>query len=145
MDVSEEVIDWAGEAIDLTNDGGAIIAIDNGQFGFLRVDNIQNMLLNKNEMKIPKNFRLNNNYPNPFNPSTNIPFSISNQDNVSIIIYDVNGSRITELLNRHMPKGAYSINWNGKDERGSKVSAGVYLYSMKSGEYQHTKKMILLK
>lgn len=145
LDVSEEVIDWAGEAIDLTNDGGAIIAIDNGQFGFLRVDNIQNMLLNKNEMQIPKNFRLNNNYPNPFNPSTNIPFSISNEDNVSIIIYDVNGSRITELLNRYMPKGAYSINWNGKDERGSKVSAGVYLYSMKSGEYQHTKKMILLK
>ena len=144
-DVLEETNDWAGEAIDLTHDGGAIIAIDNGQFGFLRVNNIQNMLINDFEKQLPNYFRLDNNYPNPFNPSTIISYSIPNQEIVKVNIYNVKGDHIIELFNNFKSEGVYSIDWNGKDERGSQVSAGVYFYDMKAGEFWQTKKMILLK
>ena len=143
-DVSEEISDWAGEAIDLTNDGGAIIAVDNSQFGFLRINNIQNILNNQVGAKIPNYYKLETNYPNPFNPKTNISYSIPKDENVSIFIYDVRGNKIIELFNSFKSKGTYSIEWSGIDERGSKVSAGVYFYSMYAGKFRQTKKMILL-
>ena len=88
---------------------------------------------------------LSNNYPNPFNPSTNIQYSIDNSDNVSIIIYDINGNQIKSLVNEYKSSGYYNISWNGKDENGELVSAGIYFYMLKTGAQLLTKKMILLK
>ena len=62
-----------------------------------------------------------------------------------INIYDINGGEVIELFNNYKYAGTYSINWNGENERGVKVSAGVYLYSIDVGEFWQTKKMILLK
>ena len=94
---------------------------------------------------VPNIFALNQNYPNPFNPSTNISYSISNGEHVSINIFDVNGGKVIELFNNYRSAGIYSIDWNGQNEKGVQVSAGVYLYSIEAGEYRQTKKMILLK
>ena len=93
----------------------------------------------------PNAFALNQNYPNPFNPSTNISYSISNGENVSINIFDVNGGKVIGIFNDYRSAGTYSIDWNGQNERGLQVSAGVYLYSIEAGEFRQTKKMILLK
>ena len=90
-------------------------------------------------------FILYNNYPNPFNPSTKISYSITNKEYVNIDIFDVSGNKVIELFNGYKSAGAYSIDWNGKNEKGIQVSAGVYLYSIKAGSFRQTKKMILLK
>ena len=100
---------------------------------------------NENKDLISQEFIIYDNYPNPFNPSTNISYSISNGEYVSINIFDVNGGKVIELFNNYRSAGIYSIDWNGQNERGVQVSAGVYLYSIEAGEYRQTKKMILLK
>ena len=94
---------------------------------------------------ITGSFKLNQNYPNPFNSSTNIFFSIPNRNHLKLYIYDVSGSKIIELFNNYKSAGTHSIGWNGKNERGVKVSAGIYLYSIDVGEFRQTKKMIFLK
>lgn len=90
-------------------------------------------------------FILYNNYPNPFNPSTKISYSIVNKEYVNIDIFDVSGNKVIELFNDYKSAGTYSIDWNGKNEKGIQVSAGVYLYSIEAGSFRQTKKMILLK
>ena len=100
---------------------------------------------NENKDLISQKFILYDNYPNPFNPSTTISYAMSNGENVSINIFDVNGGKVIELFNDYKSAGTYSINWNGENERGVQVSAGVYLYSIDVGEFWQTKKMILLK
>ncbi|MAV70062.1 MAG: beta-glucanase [Candidatus Marinimicrobia bacterium] len=101
-------------------------------------------LLNQIETE-PKAFILNQNFPNPFNPSTNISFLIPRGDYVSINIFDVNGVKVTEIFNNYKPAGTYSIDWNGQNDKGVQVSSGVYLYSIEAGNFRQTKKMILLK
>ena len=100
---------------------------------------------NENKDLISQEFIIYDNYPNPFNPSTKISYLISNGEYVSINIFDVNGGKVIELFNNYRSAGIYSIDWNGQNERGVQVSAGVYLYSIEAGEYRQTKKMILLK
>ena len=96
-EVSEEIYDWAGEDIDLTNDGGGIIAIDNGQFGFLRLNNIQNTLINGHSNNSPTTFVLYNNYPNPFNPITTLQYYLQEDSFVDVIVYDQRGNVINNL------------------------------------------------
>ena len=144
-EVSEEIYDWAGEDIDLTNDGGGIIAIDNGQFGFLRLNNIQNTLINGHSDNSPTTFVLYNNYPNPFNPITTLRYDIPKDSFISITVYDMLGNVVNNLVNTNQSSGYKSVKWNATNNQGQPVSAGVYLYSIEAGEFRHTKKMILLK
>ncbi len=99
----------------------------------------------ENKDLIIQKFILHGNYPNPFNPSTHISYSILIGSPVSINIFDVNGGEVIELFNDYKPPGSYSTHWNGKNEIGVKVSAGVYFYSINVGESRQTKKMVLLK
>ena len=86
-------------AIDLTYDGGGIIAIDNGQFGFLRLNNIQNTLSNDLRYVSPPSFKLYNNHPNPFNPELNIDVSIENSGLLNVSVYNINGQHIETIYN----------------------------------------------
>ena len=88
---------------------------------------------------------LKGNHPNPFNPTTSISFSLAENQNVKIVIYNVKGQKVRELLNNNMEKGKHNITWNGKDDYGQEVSSNVYFYRMKTGRYTSTKKMLLLK
>tara|TARA_A100001011_G_scaffold43041_1_gene40532 strand:- start:484 stop:1992 length:1509 start_codon:yes stop_codon:yes gene_type:complete len=145
FDVSEEIYDWAGEAIDLTYDGGGIIAIDNGQFGFLRLNNIQNTLSNDLRYVSPPSFKLYNNHPNPFNPVTTIEYELPENGLVSVTVYDIIGNVVNNLVNTNQSFGYKSVQWNATNNQGEPVSAGVYLYSIEAGNFRQTKKMILLK
>ena len=102
-------------------------------------------IIYENKDLIAKEFILYDNYPNPFNPSSNISYSISNGEHVSIYIFDVNGRKVIELVDDYKSAGTYSIDWNGKNEKGMPVSGGVYFYSIYSEDFRQTKKMILLK
>jgi flagellar hook assembly protein FlgD len=90
--------------------------------------------------------RLNGCYPNPFNPSTTISFSVA-QDNspVSIEIYNIKGQKISSLLNSQLPKGNHSIVWDGKDEMNRTVSSGVYFIRMNCEGYAKNIKIMLAK
>jgi hypothetical protein len=85
------------------------------------------------------------NYPNPFNPSTTIEFSILKDNNVELSIFNVKGQKITTLIKEHLPKGNHSIVWSGNDQNGKPTGSGVYLYKINIGSFSSTRKMILLK
>ncbi|GBD87989.1 flagellar basal body rod modification protein [bacterium BMS3Abin03] len=90
-------------------------------------------------------FELEQNYPNPFNPTTTIEYNLNSSENVQLNIFDIKGERIKTLVNDFQPAGNYKVQWNGTNSRGSKLSSGVYFYSIKTGGSVSTKKMILLK
>jgi len=88
---------------------------------------------------------LNGNYPNPFNPTTTIEFSLNSDQYVELYIFNLKGQKIKSLLQGEMPSGIHHIAWTGENSSGKKVSSGVYLYQLKAGTYTSTKKMLLLK
>ena len=90
------------------------------------------------------NFNLSN-YPNPFNPTTTISFSIPEESKVNLTIYNIKGQKVKTLVKELLPAGEHSIIWNGKDSNGNRVGSGIYFYKLKAGDYTSTKKMILLK
>ena len=94
---------------------------------------------------IPTEFKLHENYPNPFNPSTNIKFDIPENGLVSLIVYDLMGHKVTELVNTNMNSGFHNVSWNGTDNFGNTVSTGVYIYQLKTGNYSNTQKMLFIK
>ena len=94
---------------------------------------------------IPKEFSLGNNYPNPFNPLTTIPFTISKPGLVVINIYDLNGRLVRRIVNKHLGTGRYSRIWDGKNSQGIPVSSGVYYYGLQTKTFNGYKKMILIK
>lgn len=90
-------------------------------------------------------YNLKNNYPNPFNPSTNIYYSLSKENFITITVYDLIGNKIKLLVNDYKSIGNHTVNWNGVNEKGVSVSAGLYLFSIEVDKFRQTKKMILLK
>ncbi len=93
-----------------------------------------------------KGFGIVSNYPNPFNPSTTISFTLPQRNNVSIYIYNVLGEKVSTLINnRDMSSGVKNISWDGKDNNGNTLSSGIYLYRISTSNYSITKKMMLLK
>ncbi len=98
-------------------------------------------------VKIAKRFKfkLFQNYPNPFNPVTNIKFEIPSSQNVLIRIYNLNGKEIKTLINEYKEPGLYEIKWDGTNDYGQKVSSGVYIYSLETGKFSKSLKMLYLK
>ncbi len=88
---------------------------------------------------------LQGNYPNPFNPSTTIRYSVKEATPVTIGIYNVKGQLVKTLVNEDKSSGNHSVVWNGRDNNNQAVSSGVYFYKMLAGKYSSTKKMILMK
>ncbi len=90
-------------------------------------------------------YYLSQNYPNPFNPTTKIKFGILRATNVRIIIYDILGKEIIELINENHFGGQYEITWNGTDYCGNLVPSGIYFIRIITDNYQKTIKAILNK
>ncbi|HTY09679.1 MAG TPA: FlgD immunoglobulin-like domain containing protein, partial [Bacteroidota bacterium] len=93
----------------------------------------------------PHVFDLSNNYPNPFNPSTKINYSIPKDGMVSLIVYNVLGQQVRTLISGPMTAGQYSITWDGRNNAGSTLSSGVYFYRLQANDMAIVKKMLLLK
>jgi len=86
------------------------------------------------------------NFPNPFNPSTTIKFSVQNDSNINLSIYNIKGQKIKTLANNEFTKGNHSIIWNGDDFSGKAVSSGIYFYKLNvNGKTEIIKKCLLLK
>ncbi len=94
---------------------------------------------------LPEKFTLEQNFPNPFNPETNIKYSIPEATHVSIIIYNAFGQKVTELVNLERDAGLHNVTWHGIDMYGNAVSSGIYFYQMNAGKFSAIKKMIFIK
>ncbi|MDW7678997.1 MAG: FlgD immunoglobulin-like domain containing protein, partial [bacterium] len=104
---------------------------------------------NQAESNIPETFSLSQNYPNPFNPETTIrfeiPFTGKHMVKVELRIYNLQGELIRTLVNEEKYPGSYQAHWDGLDETGAQVASGIYLYQLRAGDFNHCRKMILMK
>ena len=91
-------------------------------------------------MGLPAEYTLSQNYPNPFNPETIITYALPSPREVSLIIYDIRGRNVAQLVNGLMPAGYHSAVWDA-----SRFSSGIYFYRIQAGDFVQTRKMVLLK
>ncbi len=89
---------------------------------------------------IKYSYKLENNYPNPFNPNTTITFEIPNKEYVELKVYDMLGKEVAELVNGYKEAGSYTVNFDANN-----LASGLYIYKLKTSNYNKTKKMLLLK
>jgi len=94
---------------------------------------------------LPTTFSLAQNYPNPFNPQTVIQYSLSEDCQVRISIYNILGQRVKVLVNEYQLAGYKSVVWDGKNSKGKNVASGVYFYKIQAGKFNNVKKMVLIK
>ena len=101
--------------------------------------------LGVNRVHSLENITLYQNHPNPFNPITIIRYDVPKGLFVKIAIYDMIGRKVSTLVNSYEQPGLKSIQWNGTDDFGRPVSAGLYLYEIKAGGFRNVKKMVIIK
>ena len=99
----------------------------------------------EDDVVVPKAFSLKGNYPNPFNPSTNIAFTLDVRSDVTVTVYSLLGEEVATLHNGIMQPGLQSVKWNGNDSHGAQVASGVYIYRVEAQDRALTGKMMLLK
>ena len=113
--------------------------------GNILVDGNVSQFTLRNVSLIPTNFSLMQNFPNPFNPTTSINYSVPENSDISISVYSLTGQKIIDLMDSHVQAGTYTVIWNGMNHTGVPVSSGVYIYSLQSDSFTSVKKMILIK
>ena len=94
---------------------------------------------------LPTATALNQNFPNPFNATTNIGFYLANDGHAELAIYDLLGRKVVELASENLAAGSHTFMWNGQDSNGKQVSSGMYLYVLKTADQTFSNRMVLLK
>jgi len=94
---------------------------------------------------LPMSLALDQNYPNPFNPQTSIAFTIPEKSFVELSVYNILGMKVRTLINGDMETGEHTVTFDGKDDSGNPVSAGIYFYRLKTQSSALTRKMVLIK
>jgi hypothetical protein len=94
---------------------------------------------------VPQNFFLSQNYPNPFNPATTISYGLPADAHVKVEIYNLLGQNVRTLVDELQSAGYKAIIWDGRDDSGNHVSTGVYFYRIDAGDFQASRKMLLIK
>ncbi len=94
---------------------------------------------------LPVTFALGQNYPNPFNPETSIRFSLPEQSDATLSIFNLLGQQVRVLISENLPAGEHVVLWDGTTESGAMTASGIYFYRLTAGSNRMTKKMILLK
>ncbi|MBC8182275.1 T9SS type A sorting domain-containing protein [candidate division KSB1 bacterium] len=98
-----------------------------------------------NFVRIPLSYKLEQNFPNPFNPETRIYFEIPDAQQVKVVIYNMLGQKVRTLINDGFNPGFHVINWDGCDDSGNIVPTGIYIYRIKAGSFIASKKMMMMK
>ena len=120
---------------------------DDGSLAFKQgIANLENLLASL----IPEETALLRNYPNPFNPETWIPYQLAESAEVTLTIYDMNGQLIRRLAVGHQAAGMYqsrsrAVYWDGRNQLGESVASGLYFYTLTTGDFTATRRMLILK
>ena len=93
---------------------------------------------------IPEEYDLLQNYPKPFNPQTTIPFRLPRAGRVTIRVVDIRGKAVRTLLDGHKEPGHHTISWDGRDDRGMRLSSGIYFVQIRAEGFVRQRKMLLL-
>ena len=101
--------------------------------------------VNSDESLIPKEFALYDNYPNPFNPTTQIAVDLPEAATTEITVWNIMGQRVATLYTGDLNAGHHTLNFDGRDSNGKQLTSGMYLYRVAAGKYNATKKMTLMK
>jgi hypothetical protein len=131
MDLTYELV-WPG--------GGA-----DGTINLVKTSSSTPFLVVEGENSLPEAYSLQQNYPNPFNPRTTIRYDLKQGGFVTLTVYDMLGREIRKMVNEFQDPGQRLVQWDGTNAAGRPVSGGVYLYSIQAGQYQETRKMLLIK
>ncbi|HEY6952974.1 MAG TPA: T9SS type A sorting domain-containing protein, partial [Bacteroidota bacterium] len=118
----------------------AVATHANGVFSAQAVTSVQTQ-----HPALPLAFSLSQNFPNPFNPSTTIHYSIPDKGVVRLTVFDIAGRQVATLDEGEKPAGSYTAVWNGTSANGAQVASGVYFYRLESSGLNITRKMVLLK
>lgn len=110
-----------------------------------RLDTTLSKLDERPIVSVNTSFRMFDNYPNPFNPTTTLSFELYNPETVSLKIYNLLGEEVAEILNTAMEPGAYSLNWTARNGDGKPLPSGIYIYRLAAGSQTASGKMILLR
>jgi hypothetical protein len=135
---------WFGFSMQYVRDDGQDNEIDRLHI----VEDVLNWMdypVQISEAKVPGVYALDQNFPNPFNPTTSIRFAMKERALVTIKIYNVAGQRVRTLIDGVKGAGSYSITWDGKNNLGADVGSGIYFYKMETKGFTQTKKMVLLR
>jgi hypothetical protein len=98
-----------------------------------------------NNKGLPATYQLANNYPNPFNPSTNIQYALPQSGQISLVLYNLLGQKVRTLVYGFMSAGYHEVIWDGRDDNGQSVQTGIYFYRLQTGTIALVKKMLLIK
>jgi hypothetical protein len=107
--------------------------------------NVFDVTVGRDNVQLVREFALNDAYPNPFNPTTNISFEVPHTSDVVVSVYNMLGQKVVELANSTYNQGIYNVTWNGLDANGKAVGSGLYVYHMEAGDFSATNKMLYLK
>ena len=99
----------------------------------------------KSSSNLPESFIVHQNFPNPFNPVTNLSYQLPKEGNVQVVIYDMAGRIVKNLILEHQNAGYKTIKWNATNNNGQSVSAGVYVYTVSTRDIKQSRKMLFLK
>jgi hypothetical protein len=103
-----------------------------------------NTSVTENNPEIPLENYLYQNYPNPFNGQSVIKFNLRKSGEVSLEVYNILGKKVRNLINKEMPNGFHSVTWDGRNDKGERVSSGVYFYKLKASGFSLSRKMLFL-
>jgi hypothetical protein len=95
--------------------------------------------------ELPTVFALRQNWPNPFMGTTMLHFDIPKDVDVSLQIFDVQGRLVKSLIDQPLPAGRYDLGWDGRDHQGNRVASGVYFYRIQAGQWNETKRMVIVR
>ncbi len=130
-----------------TTDGGYIVSGYTASYGsglfdlwLIRIGSDANSILPGYQINIPTDYALNQNHPNPFNPSTKITYRLRSTCHVELNVYDLSGKKVKTLINDNQSSGDHSVVFDGSD-----LASGIYLYQLKAGSFEQSRKMVLLR
>ena len=119
--------------------------INNPLLRYVRAQDFLTGVETGNENRLPSEYRLRPNFPNPFNPSTQISFDLPVRDNVKVQIFDVQGRLVFTLVDAKLNAGVHNYSWNGRDSLGKSISSGIYICTIKTDAFSASQKMIFVK
>ena len=140
LTVSEGLTNNRATAVAFDPDSGVWIGTEDG---ITRLIPGQVAVKTKTPFHAP--FAIQGNYPNPFNPSTNLSYTLSQAGRIDLSVYSVTGQRVRTLVQGHLAAGAHSVLWDGRDNTGNQASSGVYIALLRAGKLATARRMALIR